>query len=118
MLIIRRNPLQDFTALVTKRPGQIFVLGTVATTFLESYLIYNLPVTTIAMLGTIAFLVTYFISNYNYQERITPLMWLGTLSIVSSIILFLVFQFYSFIPCRLAAGWLISNRFFILDLLT
>lgn len=92
MLIIRRNPIKDLTSLVQKPHGKIFIVGIVTTTFIDSWLIYNLPITTIAILGTIAFPVTYFISNYKYKERITPFMWIGTLCILSSVILFLLFK--------------------------
>jgi len=92
MAIIRRNPVRDLGSLVKKQHGKLYILGIIVTTFIGSYLIYNLPVTTISILGTVAFPVTYFISNYKYKEHITPFMWLGTLCIVSSIILFLIFH--------------------------
>jgi hypothetical protein len=92
MTIIKKNPARDLTAMIKKRHGKIFILGVIFVTLIDSYLIYKLPVTTIAMLGTIAFPVTYFISDKKYKEHITRSMWLGTLCIVSSIIIFLIFK--------------------------
>jgi hypothetical protein len=49
------------------RHGQIYIIGLVATTFLDTWLIYKLPVQTLAILGTIAFPITYFLSSYLYN---------------------------------------------------
>jgi drug/metabolite transporter (DMT)-like permease len=73
------------------RHGQIYIIGLVATTFLDTWLIYKLPVQTLAILGTIAFPITYFLSSYLYKERITRSMWIGTAFIIGSIIVFLTF---------------------------
>ncbi len=89
LFIIRRNPWQDMRSLVTKRYGLLYVFGFAAMTFIDAWLIYKLPVTTIAILGTVTFPITYFFSHFKYRERITPMMWLGTLLIVGSIIIFL-----------------------------
>lgn len=91
-MIIHQNPVKDFGSLIKKPHGQIFTIGVIITTLIDSWLIYNLSVTTIAMLGTITFPVMYLISYFKYKERITPFMLLGTLCIMSSIVLFLIFQ--------------------------
>jgi drug/metabolite transporter (DMT)-like permease len=90
MWIIKRNPVTDLTNLVHKQHGKIFIIGVVASTFIDSWLIYKLPISTIAIIGTIAFPVSYFLSSFKYKEHITFLMWLGTISIISSIVLFLI----------------------------
>jgi len=92
LLAMKKNPLKDLNALVQKPYSKIFLPGDIITTFLDSWLVYMLPVITISVLGTIAFPVTYFISYFKYKERITASMWLGTLCIASSIIIFLLFK--------------------------
>jgi drug/metabolite transporter (DMT)-like permease len=90
MWIIKKNPISDLTNLARKKSGQIFVIGVACLTLLDAWLIYKLPVSTLAMIGTLAFPVSYFISYFKYKEKITPLMWLGTICIIISIILFIL----------------------------
>lgn len=89
MWIIKRNPVNDLSNLIRKQHGKIFIVGVIVSTFIDSWLVYKLPISTIAMVGTITFPVSYFLSSFKYKERITPLMWLGTICIIVSIILFL-----------------------------
>jgi drug/metabolite transporter (DMT)-like permease len=90
MWVIKRNPVSDLDNLARKKSGQIFVLGLAVFTLLDSWLIYKLSVSTLAMIGTLAFPVSYFLSYFKYREQITPLMWLGTICIVLSVILFIL----------------------------
>lgn len=88
---IKRNPLLDLKNMLTKKHGQILAWGTVLTTSLDTYLIYNLSVTTLAVVSTIAFPVSYFISYFKYREKITAGMWLGTVCILISIGVYLLY---------------------------
>ena len=90
MWIIKRNPISDLANLAHKKSGRIFVVGLTITTLIDAWVIYKLPVTTVAMIGTLAFPVMYFLSYFKYKEKITVKMWIGTLCIISSIILFLM----------------------------
>jgi drug/metabolite transporter (DMT)-like permease len=87
--ILGRNPARDLQSLLSKGHGWLLVVGTIVTTSIDTFLIYNLPVTTWAMLGTIIFPVTYLISYFKYRERITLGMWLGTFLIITAIIIYL-----------------------------
>lgn len=92
LLVVKKNPARDLKLMLEKSHGWVFIIGTTVTTFIDAWLIYSLPVTTISILGTIAFPIMYFISYFKYKEKITPFMWLGTLCIVSSIIIFINFH--------------------------
>jgi drug/metabolite transporter (DMT)-like permease len=87
--ILRIRPLADLGVVVRDRSGFILILGTSVVTLIDSWLIYKLPISLVAMIGTLAFPVSYFISRYKYKEHITLNMWLGTLAIIGSVILFI-----------------------------
>ncbi len=89
LAVLKRNPVKDLSNLVSQGAGKIYVIGMIVITMLDCFLIYNMTVTSLAILGTISFPVAYIISYFKYHERITAFMWLGTLFIASSIIVYL-----------------------------
>jgi drug/metabolite transporter (DMT)-like permease len=89
---VKKNPGKDLILMLKKNYSWIFTIGVIATTFIDTMIFYKLSVTTISILGTIAFPVMYFISYFKYKERITPSMWLGTLCTVSAIIIFITLK--------------------------
>ena len=90
LAMIRRNPFTDLGNVLEKRHGQIMVAGIAVSSLLSSWLIYKMPVTTLAMLSTLGFPAAYFLSQMKYKERISFRMWMGTLFIVGGTVLFLM----------------------------
>jgi drug/metabolite transporter (DMT)-like permease len=89
LAMIKRNPITDLGNVYLKRHGQIMVAGIVLSGLVSSWLIYKMPVTTLAMLSTLGFPAAYFLSQIKYKERISFRMWMGTLFIVGGTVLFL-----------------------------
>ncbi len=88
MIIIKRNPLSELVKVYTSKYGFGFTLGTTVTTLLSSWLIYQLPVTTMAMLSTLTFPVSYLLSKLKYKENINSRMRLGTICIIGALVLY------------------------------
>jgi drug/metabolite transporter (DMT)-like permease len=90
MAMIKRNPISELRRVYGKKYGFGLVLGIAITSLLGSWLIYKLPVITMAMLSTLVFPASYFLSQLKYKEKITLKMWLGTSCIVGALGLFLI----------------------------
>ncbi len=67
--LLHRNPFTESVRCVKNKSGLIMVAGIAASTLLSSYLIYKLPVTTFAMLGTVTVPAAYFLSRVKYGEK-------------------------------------------------
>jgi len=89
MFIIKRNPIRDLLDCLHGREGLFLTIGVTISTLLESWLIFKLPVSTIAMIGILAFPSSYLISRFKYEEKISFQMWAGTILIIYSVVLFL-----------------------------
>lgn len=87
---ISKNPINETAKCIKDKTGIIFIAGIALTTLLDSWLIYKLPITTIAIIGTLVFPVSYFVSKFKYKEKISPKMWIGTALIIGAVILFLI----------------------------
>lgn len=90
LLIMKRNPVSDLARALRMKAGMGMVFGVAASSLISSYLIYKLPVTTLALLGTLTIPSAYFFSQYHYRERLTRRMWLGTVCIVLAVVMFLL----------------------------
>jgi drug/metabolite transporter (DMT)-like permease len=90
LAILKRNPVREVGAVMTRSYGIKMILGLVTFTLVGSWLFYKLPVTTLAMLGTLSFPASYFWSQIKYREHITLQMWCGTIFIIGSVVLFLI----------------------------
>lgn len=86
----KKNPFEDLKRCISDREGLPMIAGIIASTLAASWLIYVLPVTTFAMLGTLAIPGAYFWSRIRYREHVTLRMWIGTGCIVIAIFLFFI----------------------------
>ena len=88
----KKNPIKDMSKCVKDRDG-LFLIGAVTiSTLLDSWLIYKLPISTIAIIGTLAFPSSYFISRIKYNERISAKKWAGTVFIIVAVFLFILYS--------------------------
>ncbi len=85
-----KNGANDLTRCIKNKNGLILILGMSAATLLDSWLIYKLPVSTLALLGTLTFPATFFISYFKYNELVSRQMWFGSLLIIGSVVLYLL----------------------------
>lgn len=90
IVLLRLNPFRELILSLKNRSGLIMIIGLAISTLLGSWLVYKLPVTTLAMLGTLTIPAAYLFSRFQYQENMTPRMWIGTISIIGSVGLFLL----------------------------
>ena len=88
LVVIKRNPLRELGNVYGNTHGLRMVVGVATSTLLSSWLIYKLPVTTMAILSTLTFPASYFLSQLKYREKITLKMWLGTFCILGALLLF------------------------------
>lgn len=88
LMILKRNPLRELRNVYGTKYGLKMVFGVAASTLLVSWLIYKLPVTTLAVLSTLTFPASYFLSQFKYKEVISIRMWLGTFFILGGLLLF------------------------------
>ena len=87
---LHRNPVVELFRCFRTYTGLAMVIGMATSALLLSWLIYQLPVTTFAMLGTLTIPAAYFLSRIKYKEQITVRMWSGTIFILGSLVLFLI----------------------------
>ena len=90
LLFMNRNPFKEISQIIHNKSGQIMIAGFAASNLLGSWLVYVLPVSKLAILGTLSIPASYFISRAKYQELMTNRMWIGTICIIFSIIIFLL----------------------------
>jgi len=90
IVLLKRNPFNELIRCVKNKSGLILIVGTAASTLLSSWLIYQLPVTTFVMLGTLTIPAAYLFSRFKYKENMTPRMWIGTIFIIGSVGLFIL----------------------------
>ena len=87
--LMKRSPEAELKSLFGTRTGFVMAMGVAVSTLVDSWLIYNLPLSTLAIVGTVAFPASYLLSKLKYKEKITLRMWAGASLIVASVILFL-----------------------------
>ena len=87
--VSRLNPLLELGRCIKAPEGRLMILGVAASSLLSSWLIYELPVVTFAMLGTLTIPSAYLWSRFKYNEAITLRMWAGTVLSLAAIVLFL-----------------------------
>lgn len=90
-LISRRSPASEFVRCVRDPSGQKMIAGLVLSTLVSSWLIYTLPLSTVAMLGTLTIPSAYVYGRFKYNDQLTARMWVGTILIVASVLLFVAF---------------------------
>ncbi len=88
LLVIKRNPFLELKKVYSNKYGLMLAIGVSVSTLFSSWLIYLLHVTTTAILSTLAFPMSFFLSQSKYKEHITFKMWLGTALIILALILF------------------------------
>ncbi|MGV8150622.1 MAG: hypothetical protein ACP5NV_02740 [Candidatus Woesearchaeota archaeon] len=90
LIILKRSPTNELSNYIKEKSGKILILGAGIITLLESWLIYKLPISLLAVLGTLSFPSSYFFSHIKYREKITARMWIGTFCILISVIIFII----------------------------
>jgi len=88
--IVRRNPFIELGRLIVDKHGGRMILVAAVSTLVGSWLIFKLPVTTISILSTLTIPTAYLIGRYSYDDHFTTRMWLGSLCIVVSVLLFII----------------------------
>ncbi len=88
LFFLKRKPLPELKKVYQKSYGLVMVGGITITSLASSWVIYKLPVVNTAILSTLCFPVSYLISRFKYHEKITSRMWIGTLCIFISLLLF------------------------------
>ncbi len=83
------NPVKELRHIIQLSEGKIMVLGVAVSSLVSSWLIYELPVSTFAVLGTLTIPSAYLWSHFKYSEEISPRIWIGALISLAAIILFL-----------------------------
>lgn len=63
LLAMRRQPIRELAACLHQRVGAIFLIGSAARALLNSWLIFMLPVSTLAMLNALAIPISYFVER-------------------------------------------------------
>lgn len=94
LIVIKRNPITELKNCFYNRSGQLMVVGFTLITLLDSWLIYKLPISLLAILSTLVFPASYFFSRFKFKEKITLQMWLGTILIIISVIFFIISNHY------------------------
>jgi drug/metabolite transporter (DMT)-like permease len=89
MFISRLNPLKELKRCLGTHEGMWMAIGLAGSNLLGSLLIYELPVVTVSMIGTVAIPSAYLYSRFKYGEQITTRMWIGTALSAIAIVLFL-----------------------------
>jgi drug/metabolite transporter (DMT)-like permease len=89
VFISKLNPLKELKRCLAAPEGRWMAIGLAGANLFGSLLIYELPVVTVSMLGTVAIPSAYLYSRFKYGELITTRMWIGTVLSVIAIILFL-----------------------------
>lgn len=87
---LRRNSFKELACCVKNSSGIKMILGIAVSTLLSSWLIYELPLSTFAMLGVLTVPAAYFLGRFKYGEDVNLRMWVGTLLVIVSISLFLI----------------------------
>jgi drug/metabolite transporter (DMT)-like permease len=70
--------------------GVIFAIGTALANLLDSWLIYKLPVSTFALLGTISIPIGYIIAKVKYKETIGVRYLIGGVLIIVAVFIFVL----------------------------
>ena len=90
LLWSRKNPLPRIVSFTSSGLGIAFLFGTMAAELLESWIIFNIPISLFTMLGTLSIPAAYFIGRNKYNELYTWQHILGAALIVLGVILFAV----------------------------
>lgn len=64
----RKNPLPRIGSFISAGPGIAFLFGTTVAELLESWIIFNIPISLFTMLGTLSIPAAYFIGRNKYNE--------------------------------------------------
>lgn len=89
VFISKLNPIKELKRCLGTHEGMWMAIGLAGSNLLGSLLIYELPVVTFSMIGTVAIPSAYLYSRFKYGELITARMWIGTALSVVAIVLFL-----------------------------
>lgn len=87
----KRNPITEMEGVLTSKDGSRLAFGAAATNLLSAWIIFHLPISTFAMIGTLGIPIAYLWSHYRYQEKLTWIVGFGTACILIAIFLFLMF---------------------------
>ncbi|MDO8552918.1 MAG: hypothetical protein Q7S01_05380 [bacterium] len=91
-LISHRSPAAELVRCVSNPSGQKMIAGIILSTLVSSWLIYTLPLSTVAMLGTLTIPSAYLYGRFKYNDKVTTRMWAGTALIVPAVLLFIYFR--------------------------
>jgi drug/metabolite transporter (DMT)-like permease len=90
LLWVRRSPIIELKNLVSTKEALTLIAGASGANLLMSWLIYEMPVTDLSILGTLGIVTSYFLSSYKYGDHLTGRMYAGTICILASIGLFFI----------------------------
>lgn len=94
MLIIKRDPFLELKKCIYNKSGRLMIVGIAVSTLLTSWLIYKLPISLLAILSTLVFPASYFFSRFKFKEHITKNMWIGTILIIISVVVFITSDYF------------------------
>lgn len=89
VFINKVNPAKELERFFSMPDGRQVATGSVLSNLVDSFLIYELPVVTLSILGTLTIPSAYFWSRVKYDEKISPRMWIGTSLGIAAILLFI-----------------------------
>lgn len=86
-----KNPFIELKKLFSTGMGLQMGLGFALMMLLNTWLVYELPLTTVVMLGTLTIPVSYLWGRFKYKDKVTVRMWVGTMLIMLATIFFLLY---------------------------
>lgn len=88
LYFLGRKPLKELWSCWSLLPGKLFLLGSAALNLVDSWLVFALPISTVAMLSTLAIPASYFIGQRADREPWNPRQIVSGLLILIALLLF------------------------------
>src|SRR5262249_18315720 len=86
----RKNPIPKILSFIRSESGKVYLLGHTFTEFLESWLIFKIPISLFTLLTTLSIPISYFIGKRKYRESLYWPNVFGSVLIALGVVLFLI----------------------------